>query len=86
MTDIEKARQVFQEARLAFPKMPEELALRLKESGEWLLSTREVEISPYVLARYVEEAEKNPVEDYAVLSHSGHGVAHSKRHLTDTTR
>jgi len=30
MTDIEKARQLFRDAGLAFPTIPEELAARLK--------------------------------------------------------
>jgi hypothetical protein len=74
MTDIEKAMRLFQKAGLAFPAIPEELAPQLKERGKWLFSTREIRVSPYVLDDYVEEAEKNPVDDYAVLAHSGHGV------------
>ncbi len=36
MTAVEKARHLFQEAGLAFPTIPEELAARLKERGKWL--------------------------------------------------
>ena len=73
-TDIEKARQLFQESGLAFPTIPAELAGQLKEHGEWLFSTREVEMSPYNLQHYVHEVDGSHVEDYAVLSHSGHGT------------
>ena len=74
MTDIEKARQLFQEAGLAFPRIPDEFAPRLKERDEWVFSTREIQASPYDLHHYVREIERNPVADYVVLSHSGHGA------------
>jgi hypothetical protein len=74
MTDIEKARQLFHDAGLAFPTIPEELAAQLKEQGHWLFATRPLEMSPYNLEHYLEEAEESQVKDYAVLSHSGHGV------------
>jgi hypothetical protein len=74
MTDHEKARHLFQTAGLAFPEIPEELAVKLKERGEWLFSTRDIEISPYDLWHYVEESDSTLVDDYAILCHSGHGV------------
>ncbi|HEY7157545.1 MAG TPA: hypothetical protein VH575_26555 [Gemmataceae bacterium] len=82
MADIEKARQLFREAGLAFPTIPEELATRLTEQGEWLFSTREIDVWPYDLQHYVFEfllhnVDKRGgrhVEDYAILSHSGHGA------------
>jgi len=90
MTDIEKARTLFQDAGLAFPTIPEELAARLREQGDrrlamrnnigdlygpsWLFSTREIDMSPYNLQQYVREAGRGPVDDYVILSHSGHGV------------
>jgi len=72
MTDIEKARQLFRDAGLAFPTIPEDLAEKLKEHGQWVFSTRPLEMSPYWLQHYIEEAEGSQVKDYAVLSHSGH--------------
>ena len=74
MTDIARARQLFRKSKLAFPTIPDKLAARLKEVDEWLFSTREIEISPYNLDDYVLEVKETHVEDYAVLSHSGHGV------------
>jgi len=74
MTDIEKARQLFRDAGLAFPTIPEELAEQLKEHGRWLFSTRPIDMSPYNLQHYLDEVEVSQVKDYAVLSHSGHGV------------
>jgi hypothetical protein len=74
MTDIEKARRLFQDKGLAFPTIPEQFAGQLKERGQWVFSTRSMEVSPYNLGYYVREVDQTGVEDYAVLSHSGHGV------------
>ena len=74
MTAIEKARQLFRKSKLAFPTIPDKLAARVKELDEWLFSTREIEMSPYNLDDYVLEVNETHVEDYAVLSHSGHGA------------
>jgi hypothetical protein len=90
MTDVEKARKLFHDSGLAFPAVPVELAVRVKELGDerlpmrdnisdrpgssWLFSTRELDMSPYNLQHYVEEAESGPVNDYLIVSHSGHGV------------
>ena len=73
LTGIEKARQLFRQAGLAFPTIPNQLAARLKEQGEWLFATRELKIPPYNLNDYVPESRDTP-GDYAVLCHSGHGV------------
>jgi hypothetical protein len=74
MADIENARQLLQEAGLAFPTIPEQLAARLKERGRWLFSTREIDESPYNISHYVNEFIEADVDDYAILSHSGHGA------------
>ena len=74
MSDLEKARQLFQSSGLAFPEIPKDLAAKLKERGKWLFSTREIEASPYDLQHYVDEPDRVLVDDYAILCHSGHGV------------
>ncbi len=74
MSYISKARQLFEAAGLAFPAIPEEMAERLKERGSWLFSTRDLEVSPYVLRHYLAEASRAGVKDYALIAHSGHGV------------
>ncbi len=74
MGDLDKARQLFQSSGLPFPEIPKDLAVRMKERGKWLFSTREIEILPYDLHHYVEECWADSVEDYAILCHSGHGV------------
>ena len=78
LTDLGKAKRFFRDQGLAFPKLPDKLASRLKERGNWTFSTRIIDLdnymSPYNLDYYVEEFENNHVEDYAVLSHSGHGI------------
>lgn len=71
MSDVEKARQLFQSAGLGFPELPGELAAQLKQRGEWLFSTRENPRWPYEFDQHVHEAVASPVENYAVLSHSG---------------
>ena len=73
MTETDKARQLFCDAGLAFPTIPDELAGQLKEHGRWLFSTRPIAVSPYNLQHYLDE-EVAQVTDYAVLAHSGHGV------------
>jgi hypothetical protein len=73
-TDIEKARGVFRGAGLTFPTIPVEIEARLKQQGDWLFTTRKIEMSPYNLQHYVAEVDETDVEDYAVLSHSGHGI------------
>jgi hypothetical protein len=73
MTDIEKAQKLFEEAGLGFPTVPGELAVRLKERGEWQFSTRKVDMWPYNLHEYVREVDDRHVRDYALLCHSGHG-------------
>jgi hypothetical protein len=74
MAAIEKAKQLFRESGLAFPMVPEELAAQLKERDKWLFATREISAWPYNLHQYVREVEETHVEDYALLSHSGHGA------------
>jgi hypothetical protein len=74
MGDIVKARALFKEAGLAFPVLPRKLASSLKEQREWLYSTRPVKFNPYDLMDYMDEAGENHVEDYTVLSYSGHGA------------
>lgn len=73
MSGLEKARHLFQEAGVAFPKVPDELAAGLKEQGKWLFSTRELRMSPYNLDHYVQESDQAPAA-YVVLAHSGHGI------------
>lgn len=74
MSDVETAKRLFHKAGLSFPKLPDELAAQLRERDEWLFSTRENNAWPYDLDNYVHEADETPVEDYAILSHSGRGV------------
>lgn len=72
MSDVEKARSLFEQAGLSFPTIPEALAGQLKEREEWRFSTRTLPKIPYDLRFYTEETD-GP-EEYAVLSHDGHGV------------
>jgi len=74
VSDLEKARQLFTGEGLAFPAIPDKLAVRLKERDEWVFSTRELRMSPYNLQHYVQERNRARVGEYAVVAHSGHGV------------
>jgi hypothetical protein len=74
MRNLERARELFTNAGLAFPAIPDELAAQLKERDRWLFSTRELDMSPYNLQNYVHEVDRTQVADYALLCHSGHGV------------
>jgi hypothetical protein len=74
MTDINKARNLFQSAGLGFPMLPDELAVKLKERDRWVYSTRPVRMWAYELDAYVSAAQGKRIRDYALLSHSGHGI------------
>ncbi len=74
MTDINKARDLFSSAGLAFPTLPEDLAVKLQERDRWVFSTRPIRIWPYELDRYVNQSQRRQIRDYALLSHSGHGI------------
>jgi len=74
MTDIEKVKGLFKKNNLYFPAIPGQLALRIEERSNWLFSTRTDEMWPYNLAEYIGEVDERRVEDYALLSHSGHGL------------
>ncbi len=71
MTPVEKAGMLFKKAGLGFPALPAMLGARLRERGDWLFSTREIEKAPYNLHHYLRE---DPVGDYLILSHSGYGA------------
>lgn len=72
MSDLERARRLFQEAGLGFPTMPVDLAAELKEQDKWCFSTRKLGMSPYNLQHYVHEADQGAA--YVVLAHSGHSI------------
>ena len=74
MNDTEKAKQLFQKSGLAFPKIPPKLATQLRERHTWLFSTRKIDMSPYNLQHYLDEADGYQLADCVVLAHSGHGI------------
>lgn len=67
-TDNDKARQLFKDAGFDLPAIPKELAVRLKRQSKLDFSTRVLPESPNFLQFYAEEANKNHVEDYVILS------------------
>jgi hypothetical protein len=74
MNDIEDARLLFLNNGLAFPKIPEGLSMRLQKRDRWIFSTRMVDVYPYDLRHYISEFVGSQVEDYVILSGSGHGI------------
>jgi hypothetical protein len=72
LTGLENARNTFREAGLAFPQIPEELAVALEEKERWVFSTRDVKMWPYDIDRYVKES-CDPPSPYVVLAHAGYG-------------
>lgn len=74
MIDIEKEKALFKKNKLCFPSILGQLALRIEERSNWLFSTRTDEMWPYNLDEYIGEVDEARVEDYALLSHSGHGL------------
>lgn len=80
MTDIEKARQLFQKAGFDLPAIPEKLAVHLKQRSELDFSTRPIPKSPNFLNFYVDEANKTQVSDYALLSRAVNSPTRSAIH------
>ncbi len=71
MGDLDKARRLFTDAGLGFPKIPEALAGALVEREDWVFSTRPLDESPYALEHHLAE---DAGEDFAVLAHTGQGT------------
>ena len=65
MEDIDKAKELFTKAGLKFPKIPEELSVRLKEKGKWIFSKKEIDMSPYNLQHYTAEADKSQMDNFS---------------------
>jgi len=75
MKDITKAKVLFKKAGLAFPILPKKLAAELKEVDNWHYSTLlNDDRCPYFIETYLNENDKTNIGDYAVISHSGHGI------------
>jgi hypothetical protein len=72
--DVNDARKRFAESGLVFPEIPEDLAGRLKEQDDWVYGTRAVEEPAYEFEYYMNELDDDSVQDYAILSHEGHGM------------
>jgi hypothetical protein len=72
-TAAERARALFADAGLAFPTIPEELAVKLKEQDRWLFSTRKLKMSPYNLQYYVDESDGvnrvRGIDQFTTLEH-----------------
>lgn len=74
MTDIEKAKKLFKDIGISLPTIPPSLATQMKELGEWVFATRKIEFSSYMLDAYVSESNRTDINDYAIISHTGHGT------------
>ncbi len=74
---IDKAKQVFKQANLPFPYIPEKLAHRLREVRNWGYTTRGTDVIDWpenIRHIYVKEADNATLSDYAMLCHAGYGL------------
>jgi len=71
---VQIAATQFRSAGLPFPPIPQTLRGHLREHSEWHFSTLEASRSAYALLSFVMETEDNPVDNYILISHDGHGV------------
>lgn len=66
---------VFMKWGVRLPPIPPELASRLKRLRPEAYSTRPLQVSPYDLLSFIEEACASPFpEDFVVVAQAGHGV------------
>ena len=71
---LEEARCLFSAEGLRFPPIPPDLAPRVGVLAPWVFGTRALTRSLYGMEWFVQEAESQPVEDYLLFGHAGHGI------------
>ncbi len=74
MKEIEKAKVLFREAGLAFPLIPQKLALKIKEQSPWYyLTDPHLKNMSIFNPACIKESSKLDIDDYAILCHAGYG-------------
>jgi hypothetical protein len=71
---LEEAKTLFTKEGLSFPYIPEEMIPQVKKLHSWIFGTREDTPSPYQIAKFVEEIDTKPVENYLIFGHAGYGT------------
>jgi hypothetical protein len=71
---LEEAQQLFSQAELPFPYVPDEMRGKVARIQEWMYGTRADTPNLYDLGWFVHEAATQPVQDYLLFGHAGHGV------------
>lgn len=71
---LEEAKQLFAQEGLAFPYIPSPMSNNLEKLSEWVYGTRTDTPNPYDLFWFVTEVATQPVEDYLLFGHAGHGI------------
>jgi hypothetical protein len=66
---VERARVLLKGAGLTLPPVPPALQRGFRERGPWCFSSRRLTRSPYDMKALTE-----PVRDYVLVAHAGHGV------------
>lgn len=68
------ATEIFASAGLTFPVLPAWARDQLTKVDDWSYTSRRTTPSPYSIDTYVREFVHGEADDYAVVSHAGHGV------------
>ncbi|MEB3355620.1 MAG: hypothetical protein VKK04_02655 [Synechococcales bacterium] len=74
VSPLGKAQALFATEGLPFPHIPAEMHDTFCLLAPWVYSTRTDIPDPYGIAQFVEEVSTQPVADYVVLGHTGHGI------------
>lgn len=71
----ELARTLFQEEGLPFPPAPAALASQLQTAGDHVFATRKIDVTPYGIESFRNEASSDPaLQDYVLVGFDGYGV------------
>ena len=71
---LEAACQLFTQEEIPFPFIPPEMRPAFAELSEWVYGTRPDAPWLYEIRDYVREAGTEPVADYLLMGHAGHGI------------
>ncbi len=71
---LEAACQLFTQEGIPFPFVPPEMRPAFAELSKWVYGTRPDAPWLYEIRKYVREAGTEPVADYLLFGHAGHGI------------
>lgn len=71
----DEAREVFAEAGIEFPPVPERFVKDFRRVRNWCYASRDIDaFEMYIGQRYPLEVAAGPVDDYVGVSQAGHGI------------